>query len=461
MIPLVSPGSSLFLLFSLFLSLHDQLSISYDPCLRKYPPLQWTSTIQWQMIALTIRKHSTISMPKSTRTQRILCPTTQPWVRIHPWDTRMQHEVSLVLLGLCLQLTSFFFGSLDPMVPDMPYHNLAMSLPQAHYPQGPFAGPHGAMPSTTPPPPSPEMYDSLSPPLSGSDTSADGIYHHSNLSGTNSPSSSRAHSLVHRTPRYNPSPSPTSSSGRRRSRSHDSDDDDDNMGSAALMENLAHSRKEATRRQRIEAEQRRRDELRDGYAKLKDALPVSNQKSSKVSLLERGRTSSFHSYWVTNLFSLIQRSIISSHWRRRTKSFKLVSHSSSRNLKDCDPLTRRFLFTPTERHPQTPRSRDSRPQMPPQYILSPPFEVKDHHPNTLVHRGQNTATDLLVVFFFLHSHDLWTLPHHRSKSLSLISPIHVFLFLSFPLNFLGILDSVKWLFMLPTLQSSQNADLKQ
>lgn len=53
------------------------------------------------------------------------------------------------------------------------------------------------------------------------------------------------------------------------------------------VENLAHSRKEATRRQRIEAEQRRRDELRDGYAKLKDVLPPTNQKSSKVSLLER------------------------------------------------------------------------------------------------------------------------------------------------------------------------------
>jgi len=55
----------------------------------------------------------------------------------------------------------------------------------------------------------------------------------------------------------------------------------------AFTENLAHSRKEATRRQRIEAEQRRRDELRDGYAKLKEVLPISNQKSSKVSLLER------------------------------------------------------------------------------------------------------------------------------------------------------------------------------
>jgi uncharacterized small protein (DUF1192 family) len=54
-----------------------------------------------------------------------------------------------------------------------------------------------------------------------------------------------------------------------------------------FVENLAHTRKEATRRQRIEAEQRRRDELRDGYAKMKDVLPVSNQKSSKVSLLER------------------------------------------------------------------------------------------------------------------------------------------------------------------------------
>ena len=41
----------------------------------------------------------------------------------------------------------------------------------------------------------------------------------------------------------------------------------------------------------IESEQRR-DKLRDGldgYRRLKDALPVSNQKSSKVSLLDRGK----------------------------------------------------------------------------------------------------------------------------------------------------------------------------
>ncbi|KAI0715100.1 hypothetical protein C8Q76DRAFT_619010 [Earliella scabrosa] len=126
------------------------------------------------------------------------------------------------------------------------------------------------------------------PPAPG--TSGDGIYHSRNSSATGSPSSSRANSLVHRHPlRYNPTPSPTSSSAGRRSRGHSISDDDDRhpMGGVNMAESLANTRKEATRRQRIEAEQRRRDELRDGYARLKDVLPVSNQKSSKVSLLER------------------------------------------------------------------------------------------------------------------------------------------------------------------------------
>ena len=142
--------------------------------------------------------------------------------------------------------------------------------------------------NTSPPPPPSPGYDPLSPPVSGSDTSADGIYVSRNSSGTTSPASSRGGSLVHRNPlRYNPTPSPSnSSSGRRRGRSIDSDSDEHNMMS--VVQEIAHNRKEATRRQRIEAEQRRRDELRDGYARLKDVLPVSNQKSSKVSLLERG-----------------------------------------------------------------------------------------------------------------------------------------------------------------------------
>ncbi|KAF8140667.1 hypothetical protein EV363DRAFT_1393563 [Boletus edulis] len=173
------------------------------------------------------------------------------------------------------------------------FHNLSL-MATHQYPPPPVytSSPQHvsmALPAGSPPPPSPHMYDPLSPPISGSDTSADGIYHHSrNSSGTGSPSSSRGTSLVHRNSlRYNPTPSPTTSSSGRRGRGRSLNDSDDEDMGATYVENLAHTRKEATRRQRIEAEQRRRDELRDGYAKLKDVLPVSNQKSSKVSLLER------------------------------------------------------------------------------------------------------------------------------------------------------------------------------
>jgi Helix-loop-helix DNA-binding domain len=53
---------------------------------------------------------------------------------------------------------------------------------------------------------------------------------------------------------------------------------------------IHHSRREEIRRQRIELDQRRRDELRDGYRRLKHALPISNQKYSKVSLLDGATT---------------------------------------------------------------------------------------------------------------------------------------------------------------------------
>ncbi|KAF7793473.1 hypothetical protein EIP86_004585 [Pleurotus ostreatoroseus] len=180
------------------------------------------------------------------------------------------------------------------MQQSMHFHrSLSMMPPPQQYQAQMYnaSPPHAGMQlSASPPSPPAGLYDAgpLSPPLSGSDTSADGLYHHGhsrNSSATGSPSSSRANSLVHRNPlRYNPTPSPTSSSGRRSRGRSLSDDDDMGIG---LAESLANTRKEATRRQRIEAEQRRRDELRDGYARLKEVLPVSNQKSSKVSLLER------------------------------------------------------------------------------------------------------------------------------------------------------------------------------
>lgn len=69
-----------------------------------------------------------------------------------------------------------------------------------------------------------------------------------------------------------------------------SDDDEDFTPSLGASSASNDVRREEIRRQRIESEQRRRDELRDGYRRLKDALPVSNQKSSKVSLLDRATT---------------------------------------------------------------------------------------------------------------------------------------------------------------------------
>src|SRR5438132_1173866 len=65
--------------------------------------------------------------------------------------------------------------------------------------------------------------------------------------------------------------------------------------SVSLHSHLIHflRRRETVRKQRIESEQRRRDELSEGYSRLKESLPPSNQKASKVSLLERGSLSPF------------------------------------------------------------------------------------------------------------------------------------------------------------------------
>jgi hypothetical protein len=82
---------------------------------------------------------------------------------------------------------------------------------------------------------------------------------------------------------------------RRPTRDTDDFDSDDDLGDDYTPDNVGFGdapksgsrRKEDVRRQRIESEQRRRDELREGYRKLKEVLPSSNQKASKVSLLDR------------------------------------------------------------------------------------------------------------------------------------------------------------------------------
>jgi hypothetical protein len=99
--------------------------------------------------------------------------------------------------------------------------------------------------------------------------------------------------------RFNPlaTPSvPVAAARTRRTRRRTSDDftDDEDEGDYAAPPPSSavgtEQRREEIRRQRIESEQRRRDELRDGYRRLKDALPSTNQKSSKVCLLDRATT---------------------------------------------------------------------------------------------------------------------------------------------------------------------------
>lgn len=121
-------------------------------------------------------------------------------------------------------------------------------------------------------------------------------------SGTQSPGPSvppGSLAAVPRSHRFNPlaAAAVTRSSARqqkKRSKASDefaSDDEDVDFNPGNVANN--EMRREEIRRQRIESEQRRRDELRDGYRRLKDALPVSNQKSSKVSLLDRGECAYF------------------------------------------------------------------------------------------------------------------------------------------------------------------------
>jgi hypothetical protein len=72
----------------------------------------------------------------------------------------------------------------------------------------------------------------------------------------------------------------------RKNTNEDSDIDEDDHPSSGGGGG-AETRRETVRRQRIESEQKRRDELRDGYTKLREALPAMSQKCSKVVLLDR------------------------------------------------------------------------------------------------------------------------------------------------------------------------------
>lgn len=114
-------------------------------------------------------------------------------------------------------------------------------------------------------------------------------------SGPASPASIRGGHPLRYNPLATPSPAGSSSSSTRR-RSVDeaaSYSDDEPLSlpphtTRSIGESMSMNRKEVTRRQRIEAEQRRRDELRDGYSRLREVLPSASHRGSKVALLDRG-----------------------------------------------------------------------------------------------------------------------------------------------------------------------------
>ncbi|KAJ3762200.1 hypothetical protein EV361DRAFT_974583 [Lentinula raphanica] len=163
-------------------------------------------------------------------------------------------------------------------------------------------GEYGYAPVTFSPRPfTPADNASISPPtltysLSNADASSDEQHsgRHSRGSNPSPPPSVPYAATVPRSHRFNPIgvPPPTRTSARaaskrRNSKTTNEDSDEGEEEEYQQSTGGLDPRREAVRRQRIESEQKRRDELRDGYARLKSTLPSINQKSSKVTLLDR------------------------------------------------------------------------------------------------------------------------------------------------------------------------------
>ncbi|KAH9943995.1 uncharacterized protein BXZ73DRAFT_86978 [Epithele typhae] len=197
----------------------------------------------------------------------------------------------------------------DFMDPAAAYYNDPLS--GLDYLQYPPHSPFGVSSMGLPPTSSPRSFTAL--PLNGGmndagELSSDGSSRSRRGSGSHSPGPAvppGSLAAIPRSHRYNPlgTAAITRASARQaqqqaqkkqRSKASAADefasDDDDDFNPMPSSGANSDMRREEIRRQRIESEQRRRDELRDGYRRLKDALPVSNQKSSKVSLLDHDQT---------------------------------------------------------------------------------------------------------------------------------------------------------------------------
>jgi len=202
------------------------------------------------------------------------------------------------------EFDSFSVQNLDLIYPMfvVPQTMSPMDISSVNMPEYTFSSP-----SFAPPPSPPTELGNISPPmlsynLSGAELSSDALPSGrlSRGSGVHTPP---YHATVPRSQRFNPiavpANRPATRAAHKRKRStttqDETDDDDDEEfkpgGSTSVANNDANSRdsrRETVRKQRIESEQRRRDELREGYARLKETLPASNQKASKVSILDRG-----------------------------------------------------------------------------------------------------------------------------------------------------------------------------
>lgn len=180
------------------------------------------------------------------------------------------------------------------------YNALNLTNGMSEYTYGPTGASFGTPSPGRPFTPTGSIYPGALSNLSAGELSSDSVASSRSRRGSGAvspPPLPTGHpAAVPRSHRFNPlSAVPTRTSARQAKKrgskgsdDFDSDNDEDFAPSSSNMSN--DMRREEIRRQRIESEQRRRDELRDGYRRLKDALPVSNQKSSKVSLLDRATT---------------------------------------------------------------------------------------------------------------------------------------------------------------------------
>jgi len=178
------------------------------------------------------------------------------------------------------------------------FNSLNLPNGMSEYTYGPSTTAYGTGSPARPYTPTGSIYPGALSNLSAGELSSDSMASNRSRRGsgaTSPPVPSGSLAAVPRSHRFNPlgTAVPRTSTRQMKKRSKgsddfDSDNDDDFSPASSALSNDA--RREEIRRQRIESEQRRRDELRDGYRRLKDALPVSNQKSSKVSLLDRATT---------------------------------------------------------------------------------------------------------------------------------------------------------------------------